>query len=356
MAQLTGTQARLLSRLDRLLAERGPVVRRAFESAIAQIRDNIAFKAVVDAIASGNVLAAADAVYGSGLSNAATAMIVRSIADTFSRGGQIVSNADLPRIVTAAGGTLARFTWNPNIGPAQEVLAGYVQQMVPQLLGQARAGFVDVISRGLAAGINPRQVAVEARQFIGLTPYDNSLIQSFRADVINAIAGDPKVLTRALRDQRYDSILEKLIAGQGTITQAKIDSMVLAYGRKLLANRAEAWSRTASLGALKNAQFGAWLNFADAAGVDEQDIVKTWVTTLDGRERDEHHDAHGTTVGINELYPVDGGVMVPGDGVYNCRCTQVISVLPVNATRRADFLAASSRQPLGQREDQQRAA
>jgi len=56
-------------------------------------------------------------------------------------------------------------------------------------------------------------------------------------------------------------------------------------------------------------------------------LKKTWITTIDGRERPWHADADGQTVGINEKFIVNGEQLdYPGDSmgspenVVNCRC------------------------------------
>jgi HK97 family phage portal protein len=59
---------------------------------------------------------------------------------------------------------------------------------------------------------------------------------------------------------------------------------------------------------------------------------KTWIAALDDRTRDAHAQAHGDTVGINEMFNV-GGEMIdrPGDGSadnsINCRCDMVPVVM-----------------------------
>ncbi|EYB67406.1 hypothetical protein DEIPH_ctg041orf0001 [Deinococcus phoenicis] len=48
----------------------------------------------------------------------------------------------------------------------------------------------------------------------------------------------------------------------------------------------------------------------------EVEMVKTWHTRIDGRERDEHRAMDGETVPIDE--PFSNGLMQPGEP--NCRC------------------------------------
>lgn len=59
--------------------------------------------------------------------------------------------------------------------------------------------------------------------------------------------------------------------------------------------------------------------------------TKEWVAKLDSRTREDHHDADGQTVALDETFTVGGQYMDrPGDGpasqVVNCRCTLVFNV------------------------------
>jgi uncharacterized protein with gpF-like domain len=58
--------------------------------------------------------------------------------------------------------------------------------------------------------------------------------------------------------------------------------------------------------------------------------MKRWVTTIDGRQRATHEAMHGTEVQIDQLFPVDGGVQVPGENAYNCRCVCLYRMKPRN--------------------------
>lgn len=73
-------------------------------------------------------------------------------------------------------------------------------------------------------------------------------------------------------------------------------------------------------------------------------IRKTWLATLDGHTRTNHHKLDGQTVDIDEPFKIGGySIMYPGDRhakpemVYNCRCTMISEVVDYpseNAQRR----------------------
>lgn len=79
-----------------------------------------------------------------------------------------------------------------------------------------------------------------------------------------------------------------------------------------------------------NAAMDALWDAVDALDVPAES--KTWVCLMDGRERDSHHDLHGTTVDINDPFQAWGGdLMYPGDDsldadaseIVNCRCSVI---------------------------------
>jgi hypothetical protein len=87
-------------------------------------------------------------------------------------------------------------------------------------------------------------------------------------------------------------------------------------------DRAELIARTESGAVTEEAQFITY----EASGVP----FKRWLTTLDGREREDHFDAHGQIRSIDEPFNVGGEeLMYPLDPagsakqVCNCRCTQI---------------------------------
>ena len=358
---------------------------------------------------------------------------------------------------------------------AAEAVNTVALQFFPPIFKDTEVVLRKVFADGLREGINPRTIAIKARQYVGLTEYDHHIIGTFR-DALRR--GDyTAVMQRTLRDKRFDAQIKAARAGTPTgpgeifntfrgvnatatpndfgalgkgryssgsrqvaeayagrggtvsemritlhrplkttyaeltalqerlygqvvtgfdpvlatkfdqylvskgydgvvtfdneisriipqevvqlanarrvgapLTEAQIEKMTERYGERLLKWRAETWSRSATLNAMRNGEQAAWREAADIAGVVPDQIVKTWSTTIDGKEREEHHAADGTTVGIDEEYPVDGGVMVPGDGVYNCRCISVFAVLPVNKATSREFLARDSMKPRGERE------
>lgn len=231
---------------------------------------------------------------------------------------------------------------------AAEAVHTVALQFFPPIFQDTETVLRKVFADGLRQGINPRTVAIDARRYVGLTEYDHTIMGTFES----ALRGGDytAVMQRTLRDKRFDPALKAARKAGRPLTETQIRDMSTRYGERLLKWRAETWSRSASLNAMRNGEQAAWREAADIAGVAPDQIVKTWSATLDERTREEHYAADGTTVGIDEPYPVDGGVMVPGDGVYNCRCISVFAILPANKEASREFLARPSMQPRAERE------
>ena len=93
--------------------------------------------------------------------------------------------------------------------------------------------------------------------------------------------------------------------------------------------------RAARTGTISSSNAGAHSAYEDADGV----VAEEWLTSLDGRERDDHAEADGQVVAVDTTFEV-GGVYLdhPGDPgapvgqIANCRC----AVVPVLADDLTD--------------------
>lgn len=332
------SKQKALSRLDSLAGSLNGNILWSYRQAIQDARDNADLNAAIAALEKGNLSDAYDAL---NVGRAAAMQRIRaSIASAIVRAGVSTLRTDVPPQL--------RFHFSLGSERAAVALERMNLNVLLPVVQAQEAGLRSTLAYGLRNGFNPRETALQAREFVGLTEYDVSIIQTFELQ----LRSDPaRALTRSLRDARYDPTVKKSAGLDGTpLTEKQIRAMTDAYANRLTDWRAETWSRTASLQAVREAQAASWKQIMDDSSVSNDRFVKTWVTTIDGRERDEHHDADGTTVGLDEEFPVDGGVQVPGDNAYNCRCTMVVSILPADPQRREDFQSDPSRQPRGERE------
>lgn len=309
-------------------------MRRAFERALEQVRSALDLEQVIEAVRTGHLNAGLDALRDA--ARPALNTIRGGIAEAVQLAGAAYMRTEVPKFL--------QVEFSIGLPEAAEVMKTLDLSILPELSKGMEDGFRQAMRMGLELGQNPRETAVMARQFVGFTEYDVRIIQSFELQ----LRGDPaRVLGRTLRDHRFDGTVQKAIDGKA-LTESQISTMRSAYVQRLHNWRAETWSRSTTLDAARQSQLAAWKQIAVDSVVPADRFVKTWITTLDGRERDEHHAMHGTTIPLDELYNVDGGVMVPGQNAFNCRCTQAVRILPAVESRRFDFLSSPSRQPLGE--------
>ncbi|WP_373069747.1 phage minor head protein, partial [Gemmatimonas sp.] len=80
----------------------------------------------------------------------------------------------------------------------------------------------------------------------------------------------------------------------------------------------------AALQSQKVGQQLAWQEAQRAGTLDGVEVVRRWVATIDGRERDEHREMDGAEAPLDGVYR--NGQTYPGEGEYNCRCTEIIRV------------------------------
>jgi hypothetical protein len=189
-----------------------------------------------------------------------------------------------------------------------------VRALDTKVVQTLKSDVVDVVrahvENGLRDGVNPRVVARELGQVIGLAPNQEAAVRNFRKLLE---AGDPEALVRKLRDRRFDSTIRR-----GALGPEQIEKMTEAYRRRMIAFNAETNARTASLDSMRAGQRLSWQSAIDSGIVDGSRLVKRWSGVLDARERPEHVAMEGETVPFDQ--PFSNGEMTPGESTYNCRC------------------------------------
>lgn len=146
-------------------------------------------------------------------------------------------------------------------------------------------------------------------------PYEPLVI-----DWINKVSlSKAQQISRTTREQLRNILARGQQEGQGTgaIARAIREDFGDIIGRA----RSETIARTEMHGAANAAQYIA----ADSLGVAMQ---REWIAADDERTRDDHAEASGQTVGMDEPFEVGGEeLMQPGDPsgspeqIINCRCT-----------------------------------
>lgn len=218
---------------------------------------------------------------------------------------------------------------SPHVVEAARILD---TRVLTSLKEEIRVAVMQHVTAGLEAGRGPRAIARGVREVVGLAPNQEAAVRNFRRLLE---VGDPAALKRKLRDRRFDATLRRILGGEPA-SRDKIDRMVDAYRRKMVAFNAETQARTATLDALKLGQRAAWLDAIERGVVERSMLRRVWLAVGgpggDGRNRPEHLALHGTEVGFDEPFP--NGELVPGESTYNCRCRDRV-ILATAAMRLA---------------------
>ena len=145
-------------------------------------------------------------------------------------------------------------------------------------------------------------------------PWERAAARFIRKYAGKAIAGITQSSMRWFRR----IVTKGIDAGEGT---AKLARRLARESKDFSRHRATLWVKT---------ELVAAANHGSITGARETglDLIKFWITSIDGRERPAHHDAHQQERPLDEDFDVDGDKMdTPGDpraklkNRIRCRCT-----------------------------------
>ncbi len=319
--------------LNRLIEAWDPILQKAFLESISNIKDQAQIEQIVKAIQDGSMEAAMRAV---GINPVMFRPMDRAISNAFEAGGNITTSG-FPDVGNPGEmKTIFQFdVRNPN---AEAWLKNYSSQHITEIVNDQRNMIQQVISRGLAAGDNPRTIAldivgrvgVDGKRkggMIGLTSSQEEWVQNY----YDALKSDnpSDALTYSLRDARFDAAVQRAMENGEPLTEEQIDTMVNAYTNRALLYRAEAIARTESMAALHEAQKQSIEQAIESGAVAPESVSMTWRTMKrDKRTRQSHKEMEGQTVKYGEMFTTGLGneLAYPGDpngpaeDVINCRC------------------------------------
>lgn len=189
-----------------------------------------------------------------------------------------------------------------------------------------------VLLDGIRRGVNPRQQAIALRSSIGLTASQVKAVNNFRDLLEN---NDKEVLTRKLRDKRFDRTINRAIRLDKVIAQGRIDKMVQRYRDRYLKYRANTIAQTEALSAVHQGK-EEMFNHAVAMGhLKRESIENTWVTVQDSKRRHSHATMQGQKRAFGERFISGAGILLlhPGDPsaplseIIHCRCIKVTRIV-----------------------------
>lgn len=333
-----------------ILARSEPGIRRAFLDAIADLRDGVVLRVVVDNLERGDINGAVAAL---NLDADAFGRFEAVMLEAYNAGGQaFVGN--LPRLRDPQGNRII-FRWGVRNLPAEQELRRHSADLVNGIVQEQRDGIREVLTEGLARGDNPwvsaRKVtgrinrATGRREggIIGLTGQQMEWMQNAEAELAS---GDPAVMRRYLgrkmRDRRFDRTVANAIREERPLAPADVRRMVERYNDRMLAYRGKVLARNETMISLAKARDDAFRQQIESGKIDAADITKEWRYTPRPNNRDQHIAMSGTKVGWDQAFIAPDGSTIryphdpeaPVHHTIGCFCRVIYSI---------DFAGAAAR-------------
>ncbi|PWJ80641.1 phage Mu protein F like protein [Pseudaminobacter salicylatoxidans] len=339
---------RLSSRekFEQLIANFEPLIRKAFEDAVEDIRSNIQLRRIVERLERNDIIGAIEALH---IDRAAFNPVENAIRLAYNAGGT-AAVAGMPALRDPEGHRLVVWFDVRNIR-AERWLAEHSSNLITAITADMREAARVAMTVGMEEGRNPRSTALDVvgrinratgkREggILGLTSTQAEYIASARQELLS---GDPAALrhylTRNRRDRRFDRTVLAAIKDEKAMPVDMVDRMLGRYSDSLLLLRGETVARTETLSSLNASTREAFEQAIAVGNVSRQDVRKVWKATKDNRTRDTHRVLDGESVGMDEAFTSPSGARLqfPGDPsapaseIIACRCF---------LTYRIDYLA-----------------
>lgn len=306
-------------RLQQLIEAWTPELRKAFLDAIAAMGASVDLNRLVAELAKGDIDAAVrevnlDPLQFRGLETVMTA--------AYDAGGNDAV-AQLPPVRGPAGHKLLVLFDGRN-ERAERWIRNQSSTLVREVTADQQVAIRQHLEAGLAAGLNPRTVALslvgtinpKTRKreggVLGLTSTQEKWARGYEEELK---AGDRAFLKRAMRDRRFDATVLKAIKAGKPLSPQQIATMVAAYRARALKYRADTLARTEAISALNQSQMESMQQAVDSGKVQQRYITKTWHSAGDHRVRLTHQMLNGTRVPFATKFTSESGAKLayPGD-------------------------------------------
>lgn len=185
-----------------------------------------------------------------------------------------------------------------------------------------------VLTEGLARGANPREMARDLRDGLGLTASQQQHVLNYRRSLEQ---GDwSRALGYELSDGRTDRTVTRLQRDDGQMTPQQVDAAVERYRTNYVNHRAEVIARTEALRAANEGSAELIRQSVERGDVEAEQLVKTWhagPSTTHAREQHQAMDGREVKWGEDFVLPDGTRMAHPGDPrggakhTANCRCT-----------------------------------
>lgn len=306
-------------RLQRLLASYERKIREGFRTNVEKARRAVRIDELAALIESGNIEEAL-----------AVALIIPQEINALALAAFIAAAEQANKEILAAIGVDIKF--DDIQENAIRIMQNRALQISSQFSAKQEAAIREVLLDGIRRGINPRQQAIALRNSIGLTAKQIKAVNNFRSLLEE---GSKEVLTRKLRDKRFDRTINRAIREDKRIAQARINKMVKRYRERYINYRAGVIAQTEALSAVHQGK-EEMFNHAIAQGhLTPGSLEGTWITKQDALRRHHHATMQGQKQqhgqffisGKGNLLLHPGDPSAPVEEIANCRCLKVTRIV-----------------------------
>ena len=306
-------------RLERLIASYERKIREGFRSKVEEARRKVGLDELAALIESGNIEGAL-----------AVALAIPQEVNALAVAAFLAAAEQTSKEIFTAIGIDVQF--DDAQDNALRIMRNRALQVSSQFTHKQEEAIREVLLDGIRRGVNPRQQAIALRNSIGLTAKQVKAVNNFR-DMLEE--GSKEVLTRKLRDKRFDRTINRAIREGKRIERARIDKMVSRYRERYIKYRASTIAQTEALSAVHQGK-EEMFNTAIAQGhIIREKLEGTWVTVQDARRRHHHATMQGqkqphgayfiSGLGNQLLHP--GDPSAPIQEIAHCRCLKVTRIL-----------------------------
>lgn len=304
------------SRLNDLVAKMEPRFRARFLEVIASIKSSMDLDTIARLIESGQLEEA--------LATAEVAAL--RISGVFNQ-GFILAGDNTAKFLSQAIDTIINF--NHLNQDALDVMTRNQLRLVTGFMEEQRNATHEALMDGIRRGLNPIEQARNFRESIGLTEYQQTIINNYRRQLEGLDSG---VFNRELRDRRFDSTVQSAIAEGRPLSDAEIERMVGRYTDRWIKYRSEVIARTESLASVHAGSDESYKQAIASGDLEQGDLVREWVTSGLPTVRDSHAAMEGQERGMGEMFISGLGneLEFPGDNrapiedTAQCACTLTV--------------------------------
>ena len=209
-------------RLERLLASYERKIRDGFRDKIDEARRKVRIPELAALIENGDIEAAL-----------AVALIIPQEINALALAAFLAAAEQTSKEIFTAISIDVKF--DDAQANAEAIMANRAFQVTSRFTQKQEDAVREVLLDGIRRGLNPRQQAIALRNSIGLTANQVKAVNNFRRLLEE---GSKEVLTRKLRDKRFDRTINRGIRESKRIEQERIDKMVTRYRERYIKYRA----------------------------------------------------------------------------------------------------------------------